>query len=68
MCTFLAIPQLFFRTGNYLLCKGRGYSTLRSALLTRNQPPILFLHWRFQPTLDVENDPPLLGMLLNCPK
>jgi len=38
MCTFLAIPQLFFRTGNYLLCKGRDQPTaskLVSALRVR---------------------------------
>jgi beta-glucosidase-like glycosyl hydrolase len=30
---------------------------LRRALLTRNQLAVLFLHWRFQPALDVENHP-----------
>jgi len=29
MSTFLAIPQLFFRTGNYLLCKGRVFTVAR---------------------------------------
>src|SRR5216684_1109245 len=53
---------------NYLLCKGRGDSPLGSALLPRNQPPILFLHWRFQPALDIENDPLFRGMFLHCPK
>ena len=27
MCTFLATPQLFFQTGNCLLCTGRGSPT-----------------------------------------
>ena len=45
-----------------------GHSSLRSALLPRNQPPILFLHWRFQPALDIENDPLLRRMFLHCPK
>ena len=53
---------------NYLLCKGGGHSPLGSALLPRNQPPVLFLHWRFQPALDIENDPLLRCMFLHCPK
>jgi site-specific DNA recombinase len=53
---------------NYLLCKGRVPSPLGSALLPRNQPPVLFLHWCFQPALDIENDPLLRSMLLHCPK
>jgi len=53
---------------NYLLCKGSGHSPLGSALFPRNQPPVLFLHWRFQPALDIENDPLFRGMFLHCPK
>src|SRR5262249_15766906 len=67
MGTFLATPQLFFQTGNYLLCKGRDHSSLRSALRPWSQPPILFLHWRFQPALDIEDYPPIFGMFLDCP-
>ena len=26
MCAFLATPQLFFQTGNCLLCTGRGFT------------------------------------------
>jgi hypothetical protein len=39
MCTFLAIPRLFFQTGNYLLCKGREHTSLRSPALGRKEPP-----------------------------
>src|SRR5229473_1200318 len=53
---------------NYLLCKGREHSSLGRALLPWNQSPVLFLHWRFQPALDIENDPLLRSMLLHCPK
>jgi hypothetical protein len=47
MRTFLAIPQPFFQTGNYLLCKGRDHSALRRASFPWNQPPVLFLYWCF---------------------
>ena len=39
MCTFLATPQLFFQTGNCLLCTGRDHSTLRSTALGRKELP-----------------------------
>jgi RNA-directed DNA polymerase len=32
------------------------------------QSPVLFLYWRFQPALDIKNDPPFRSMLLHCPK
>ena len=67
MCTFLATPQLFFQTGNYLLCKRRDHSALRSAFLPGDQLSILFLHWCFQPALNVENNPPILGVFLYRP-
>src|SRR5258708_22306383 len=35
----LAIPQPFFQTGNYLLYKGRGHTTLGSPALARKEPP-----------------------------
>src|ERR1700746_1666219 len=44
------------------------HAPLGSALLPRNQPPVLFLHWCFQPALDIENHPLLRSMLLHCPK
>src|SRR5258708_5038001 len=53
---------------NYLLCKGREDPTLRSPSFPWNQPPILFLYWRFQPALDIENDPLFRSMFLHCPK
>src|SRR5216684_2744357 len=43
------------------------HAPLGSALLPRNQPPVLFLHWCFQPALDIENDPLLRSMLRHCP-
>jgi site-specific DNA recombinase len=52
---------------SYLLRKGSDHSPLRSACLPWNQPSILFLHWRFQPPLDIEDNPPILGMFLHCP-
>jgi hypothetical protein len=42
-------------------------SALRRALLTRDQLAVLFLHWRFQPALDVENHPLFLGVFLHRP-
>ncbi len=53
---------------NYLLCKGSDDPTLRSPSFPWNQPPILFLYWRFQPALDIENDPLFRSMFLHCPK
>jgi hypothetical protein len=53
---------------NYLLCKGRDDPTLRSPSFPWNQPPILFLYWRFQPALDIENDPLFRSMCLHCSK
>jgi site-specific DNA recombinase len=38
---------------NYLLCKGSEDTALRRALHTWDQLAILFLHWRFQPALDI---------------
>jgi site-specific DNA recombinase len=52
---------------SYLLRKGSDHSPLRNACLPWNQPSILFLHWRFQPPLDIEDNPPILGMFLHCP-
>jgi site-specific DNA recombinase len=52
---------------NYLLCKRRGLAALRSTFLPWDQSAILFLHGRFQPTLDVENVPPILGVFLHRP-
>jgi putative transposase len=37
--------------------QGTNDPTLRSPSFPWNQPPILFLYWRFQPALNVENDP-----------
>src|SRR5450759_1426748 len=42
-------------------------TALRRALLTRDQLAILLLHWRFQPALNVESDPLLLGVFLHRP-
>src|SRR5205814_6918290 len=42
-------------------------TALRRALLTRNQLAVLFLHWRFQPPLDVENYPLFFGVFLHRP-
>src|SRR6516162_3746238 len=53
---------------NYLLCKRRDNPTLRSSLLPRYQPTVLFLHRCFQPALDIENHPLFLGMFPHCPK
>src|SRR5215472_12428883 len=43
-------------------------SALRRALFPWDQSPVLFLHWCFEPALDVEYDPLLRGMLLHCPQ
>jgi len=51
----------------YLLRSGRNDTTLRRALLPRNQLAVLLLHWRLQPPLDIENHPGLLGVLLHRP-
>jgi site-specific DNA recombinase len=40
-------------------------SALRRAFLTRDQLTVLLLHWRFQPPLDIENQPLFLGVLLH---
>ncbi len=50
---------------NYLLCTGSDDSALRRALLTRDQLAIVLLHRRLQPALDIENNPLLLGVLLD---
>lgn len=60
MGTFLAIPRLFFRTGNYLLCKGRDRSPLRSTptVVPISRTPMFvsvlvgFFHRSLQPHLD----------------
>jgi len=52
---------------DYLLRSGSHDTALRRALRTRDQLTILFLHWRFQPPLDIENHPPLLGVFLHRP-
>jgi site-specific DNA recombinase len=52
---------------NYLLCTGSDDTALRRALLTRDQLTVLLLRWRFQPTLDVQHDPLLLGVFLHRP-
>ena len=53
---------------NYLLCKGSDHSALRRAFFPWHQSPVLLLYWRFQPALDIKNDPPFRSMLLHCPK
>jgi hypothetical protein len=40
MCTFLATQQLFFQTGNCLLCTGRDYTSLRSSALGWKELPL----------------------------
>ena len=40
MCTFLATPQLFFQTGNCLLCTGRDRAALRRPLVYRTHQPV----------------------------
>src|SRR5438105_1240082 len=47
--------------------QGTDDSALRRAFLTRDQLTIFLLHWRFQPTFEVEHDPLLLGVLLHRP-
>src|SRR5437868_10013597 len=47
--------------------QGTDDTALRRALLTRDQLTVLLLHWRFQPTLDVQHDPLLLGVFLHRP-
>ena len=51
MCTFLATPQLFFQTGNCLLCTGRDHTTLRGATLARKELPFAIAS-RFEHRLD----------------
>src|SRR5437879_7927018 len=41
MCTLLAIPRLFFQTGNYLLCKGREWTSLGSTFYAGTDQSIL---------------------------
>jgi hypothetical protein len=41
MRTFLATPPLFFRTGNYLLCKGRARTALGRPFIHRTHQPVL---------------------------
>jgi site-specific DNA recombinase len=53
---------------NYLLCKRSDDSALRRASFPWYQPPVLLLHWRFQPAFDIENDPLFRSMFLHCPK
>jgi hypothetical protein len=58
MCTFLAIPQPFFQTGNYLLCKGRDHSSLRRSDL-RCSPLPCFHHPGLQPLPQQLQHPPV---------
>src|SRR5439155_6067199 len=51
MCTFLATPQLFFQTGNCLLCTGRDHSSLGSAAIGRKELPFPVAS-RFEHRLD----------------
>ena len=51
MCTFLATPQLFFQTGNCLLCTGRDHRSLWRAYI-RFRPLTVFRYSGFQPFLD----------------
>src|SRR6266849_953284 len=66
----LKAPGLSWRTimQKQISQQWASHSSLGSALLPWNQSPVLFLHWRFQPALDIENDPLLRSMLLHCPK
>ena len=48
--------------------QGARDSALRRALFPWDHSPVLFLHWRFQPALDIEYDPSLQGMLLHRPQ
>jgi site-specific DNA recombinase len=48
---------------NYLLCKGRDYTTLRRSLLPLNKCSVLQHRRRLQPTLDVQQNPPALRVL-----
>src|ERR1019366_8205875 len=43
------------------------HATLRRSLLTRDQLTVLLFHWRFQPALDVENNPLFLSVLPDRP-
>src|SRR3990170_7205923 len=43
-------------------------SSLRSATFTLRQGSVLFLRGRFQPTLDIQNDPLVLHVLPNRPQ
>jgi site-specific DNA recombinase len=54
-------------SSGYLLRSGSNDPALRRALLTRDQLAVLFLHRRFQPALDIENHPFLLGVFLHRP-
>jgi site-specific DNA recombinase len=47
----------------YLLRSGRDDTALRRALVARLKLPVRALHRRFQPTLDVDEDPGLLTVL-----
>jgi site-specific DNA recombinase len=47
----------------YLLRWGRGRGTLRGSFLPRDDGPIGHLHRRFQPPGDVQQDPPLAGVV-----
>ena len=67
MRTFLATPQLFVQTENYLLCKRSDDSSLRSASFTLQQVAGLILRWRFQPAFDVQHGPLFFGVFLYRP-
>jgi site-specific DNA recombinase len=54
-------------TLGYRLRTRSHHSTLRSSPLALDQPTVFLLYWRLQPTLDIENDPLLLGVLLYRP-
>ena len=47
--------------------QGTNDPTLRSPSFPCNQPPILFLYWRFQSALDIENDPLFRSKVLARP-
>src|SRR3989454_4915803 len=64
MCTFLAIPRLFFQTGNYLLCKGRGTTALGRPFLRPYPFPIL-QHAGGQPFLNEPHDAPICYPVLD---
>ena len=51
------IDELWDKDGVFIDPGGVHDPTLRSPSFPWNQPPILFLYWRFQPALDIDSDP-----------